>query len=160
WLPAVTRESAAAPADKAAVEPAHAGSLSVLAVDDDALVLASTVAMLEDLGHRAVAAPSAREALDMLRTMQKVDLVITDLVMPGITGLQLVSAIRSGWPDLPIVVATGYSHFATECDLPRLSKPFRQRDLARAIAVALQARDDAEKIVRLRARSSDALRSA
>jgi CheY-like chemotaxis protein len=109
-------------------------SLVVLAVDDDALVLINTVAMLEDLGHRVFPATSAKEALAMLRR-ETVDLVITDYAMPQMTGLQLAEAVRADRADLPVILATGYAELPADATpvLPRLSKPFFQRDLAAAI---------------------------
>jgi len=108
--------------------------LVVLAVDDDALVLINTVAMLEDLGHRVFPATSAKDALAMLRR-ESVDLVITDYAMPQMTGLQLAEAIKVDRPALPIILATGYAELPIDATpvLPKLSKPFFQRDLATAI---------------------------
>jgi CheY-like chemotaxis protein len=62
--------------------------------------------------------------------------VITDQLMPGMTGTQLVDAIRSEQPDMPAILATGYSELppGAASKLERLSKPFTQNDLARAIA--------------------------
>ncbi len=110
--------------------------MRILAVDDDALVLMNTTAMLEDLGHTVREAYSGREALDLLLTDPQVDLVITDHAMPQMTGAQLASEIRTRWPDLPIVLATGYAELPSGNDpgLPRLSKPFSQNDLRRALA--------------------------
>jgi CheY-like chemotaxis protein len=104
-------------------------------VDDDALVLMNTVAMLEDLGHTALEARSGKEALEMLGRNQ-VDLVITDQAMPNMTGLQLAEAIRATWPRTRIILASGYSELPPQADLvvPRMSKPFDQRTLSQAIA--------------------------
>jgi CheY-like chemotaxis protein len=108
--------------------------LVVLAVDDDALVLINTVAMLEDLGHRVFPATSAKDALAILRR-ETVDLVITDYAMPQATGLQLAASIRAHHSDLPVLLATGYAELPSDAEpvLPKLSKPFLQRDLAAAI---------------------------
>ena len=110
-------------------------ALKVLAVDDDALVLFNTTAMLEDLGHIAIEARSGKEALDILRK-QKIDLVVTDQAMPQMTGAQLADAIRAEWPNLPVILATGYAELpgGQGKDLPKLSKPFDERALADAIA--------------------------
>jgi PAS domain S-box-containing protein len=135
WLPQ------AQPADLAQAIPAEADAeiengapLVILAVDDDSLVLINTVAMLEDLGHQVFPAASAKDALATLRR-QTVDLVITDYAMPQMTGLQLAEAIKAVHADLPVILATGYAELppGTESRLPRLSKPFLQRDLAAAI---------------------------
>src|SRR6202049_936985 len=75
----------------------YQGSLVVVAVDDDRLVLTNTIAMLDDLGHTGIAASSGKEALDILRQQGPVDLVITDYAMPHMTGLQLANAIQKEW---------------------------------------------------------------
>ena len=117
--------------------PARRGTL--LLVDDDPLVLASTAAMLEDLGHRVVEAASGAEALDRLRDGAAIDLVITDYAMPGMTGLQLAEALRRLRPGLPVLLATGYAELRGEGTdgLPRLEKPFEQAALARATDACL-----------------------
>lgn len=135
WLPVVTEGSAVAQTQESL--PQVAGGirkLNVLAVDDDRLVLFSTVAMLEDLGHTAIDAISGQQALEILRRdAASIDLVLTDQAMPQMTGLQLSEAIKAEWPDMPIVLATGYAELPEGTALPRLGKPFFQEDLARAI---------------------------
>jgi len=110
-------------------------SLTVLAVDDDALVLTNTAAMLEDLGHRVFEASSGEQALEILGQESSVDLVLTDQAMPGMTGSQLAEAVRSRWPGTPVILATGYAELTpgTVPALLRLSKPFGQRELSEAI---------------------------
>jgi PAS domain S-box-containing protein len=113
----------------------EAVSLVVLAVDDDSLVLTNTIAMLEELGHTAIAAASGVEALRRLRLHEKVDLVITDQVMPNMTGAQLADILREERPGLPVILATGFAEIEPgfAADLPRLAKPFNELDLAREI---------------------------
>ena len=111
-------------------------SLVVLAVDDDFLVLTNTIAMLEDLGHTAIEADSGAEALRILRQNDTIDLVITDQAMPQMTGAQLAEVIKIEWPNLAVILATGYAEMEPgfAAGLPRLSKPFNERDLAKEIA--------------------------
>jgi CheY-like chemotaxis protein len=145
WLP-VTREDAAAqpvaiaqnPAGPAAVER----PLKVLVVDDDGLVLMNTAAMLEDLGHAVFQATSGRAALDVLRGGPAIDLVITDQAMPGMTGVELAAAIRLEWPDVPVLLATGYAELPAGSDpsLPKLNKPFLQATLLRTISEVMDGR--------------------
>jgi PAS domain S-box-containing protein len=106
--------------------------LVVLAVDDDGLVLTNTVAMLEDLGHTAISASSGKEALEILRQQGAVDLVITDYAMPQMTGLQLADAIKKEWPEVPVIIATGFAEMEPEAgpSLPKLAKPFTEAELA------------------------------
>jgi len=137
WLPVAAAGTGHAP-DKADIRPidARQGPLIILAVDDDALVLLNTVAMLEDLGHTVFEASSAKRALEIIRHQRRVDLVITDHAMPNMSGSDLAAAIKSERPELPVILATGYVELPPGADqsLPTLSKPFRQQQLADAIA--------------------------
>ena len=104
-------------------------------VDDDALIAASTLALLEDLGHKVVEASSGREALKLLEGGLHPDLIITDHAMPGMTGIEFAVRVRTRKPDIPIVLATGYAELegAQPIDLPRLAKPFTQDQLSAVI---------------------------
>jgi CheY-like chemotaxis protein len=107
----------------------------VLVVDDDPLVAAGTAMMLEDLGHSALVATSAEEALRTLDRHPAVDLVLTDHAMPGVTGLELAERLRAERPGLPVALATGYAELPTAATswLPRLNKPYRQEELDRLV---------------------------
>jgi PAS domain S-box-containing protein len=152
WLPA--DEGAAKPV--AETSPARAKErfyepLVVLAVDDDPLVLTNTIAMLEDIGHTAIAAPSGRMALEVLRSDDSIDLVITDQVMPDMTGAELAKAIRADWPKLPIILATGFAETPSgHVALPRLAKPFTQADLAEKITSLQSQTGKKGRVLRLR----------
>jgi PAS domain S-box-containing protein len=113
--------------------------LSVVAVDDDPLVLMNTVMMLEDMGHTVFEAGSPTKALALLAD-HSVDLVVTDQAMPQMTGSQLAEIIHERWPYIPIILATGYSELPPEAraDLLRLSKPFGERQLEDAIQRAMK----------------------
>jgi CheY-like chemotaxis protein len=116
-------------------------SATVLVVDDDPLVLMNTSAVLEDLGHQVLEATSGDQALRVLRrSADQIDLVITDQMMPGMTGIQLIKALRLEYPKLPVIVASGYAEQPEENypNLVRLNKPFAQADLARALVMSLQ----------------------
>ena len=114
--------------------------LAVLVVDDDPLILASISAMLEDLGHQSIEAFSGAEALKILSGGQRVDLIVTDQAMPEMTGLELIQAIETLAPDVPVILATGYADLSTvqPVDLQLLQKPFVQQDLARAISAVFR----------------------
>jgi signal transduction histidine kinase/CheY-like chemotaxis protein len=111
-------------------------SCRVMVVDDDPLILSSTAAMLEDLGHIVIEASSGNSALEILRAEAKVDVVVTDHAMPHMTGLELAGIIREQWPRVPIILASGYAELQQrdDCPLPRLAKPYRQSELAACIA--------------------------
>ncbi|MBO9621814.1 MAG: PAS domain S-box protein [Sphingomonas sp.] len=135
WLPVSEDETAPQP-DTAKEEAPVAATdhLSVLAVDDDPLVLTNTAAMLEDAGHRVVQATSGRQALQLLGE-GLVDVLVTDVAMPAMNGIQLAEAVQAGWPDLPVLLVSGYAELPAggAADLPRLAKPFRQDQLVRAL---------------------------
>ncbi|MHC2331598.1 ATP-binding protein [Bradyrhizobium sp. USDA 4454] len=106
-------------------------SAVILLVDDDALIAMSTMEMLEDLGHRVIGVHSGPQALDILRTDQEIDLMMTDHVMPGMTGVELAAAARKLRPNLLVLLATGYAELpdGIQLDLPRLAKPYHQDQL-------------------------------
>lgn len=114
-------------------------SLRVLAVDDDPLVLMSTAMMLEALGHTVIQTNSPESARQILSSSEPIDLIVTDQSMPRLTGLELIEAGRRCRPNLPAIVATGYSETVGQGkgDLIWLSKPFGEEDLARAIRQAV-----------------------
>ncbi|MGB8616569.1 MAG: PAS domain S-box protein, partial [Pseudolabrys sp.] len=131
WLPVA--KASAQPVTPAQAAPAKTvRPLTILAVDDDALVLMNTVSMLEDLGHAVFEAYSGKEALEILRREDSIDLVVTDQAMPKMTGTELAKVIRSEWPDIPVLLATGYAELAPRDEIgqPRFAKPFLQRELA------------------------------
>ncbi len=122
---------------KAAAAPPLARPATILLVDDDALVSNGTAAMIEDLGHTVIEAHTPETALEIIGSDQSIDLVITDYAMPGMTGIELARRVRLQTPDLPFVLASGYADISAKegtVELPRLSKPFQQQELAEAIA--------------------------
>ncbi|MGH1587683.1 MHYT domain-containing protein [Methylobacterium phyllosphaerae] len=155
WLPMAEASATAEGAPSVVLPPrAPTRALTVLAIDDDLLVLENTAAMLEDLGHRVIKAHSGQEALDLLRRTPELDVVITDQAMPGMTGTQVAERIGVERPGLPVILASGYGEVSAETHriLPRLSKPFDQDTLAQAVTDALPAIEDAGKVVALRSR--------
>lgn len=139
WLPVALANSTTEPAIEE-TSMSRVPRLCVLVVDDDSLVLTSTCLLLEDLGHQVISAASGAQALERFDSEHSIDLVITDMVMPKMSGAQLAQAIRAMKPHLPIILATGYAErlegFATR--LPRLSKPFTQLNLVEVIALAMK----------------------
>ena len=128
-LPVAT---AAPEAESPAQAPAKVNrSAVILFVDDDPLIAMSTMEMLEDLGHQVIGANSGLHALDIIKSEQPIDLMMTDHVMPGMTGIELAAASRRVRPTLPILLATGYADLpeGAQLDLPRLAKPYHQDQL-------------------------------
>jgi len=134
WLPvsdsvpafaAVRRESEAVPG---------AGAGTVLLVDDEPLVRASTADMLTEMGYEVVEAESGSDALALV-DVRVPDLVITDHLMPGLSGTDLALILAAERPGLPVLIVSGYADLdGLPADLPRLTKPFRQADLADCLA--------------------------
>jgi PAS domain S-box-containing protein len=113
--------------EPAARDSAQSLRPTVLVVDDSAEVAQVTSSLFEHLGFNTVYRDSAEAALKLLAEGTKLDLVFSDIVMPGtIDGVGLASEIRSHYPGVPVVLTTGYSDAAqtVPADLPILRKPF------------------------------------
>jgi CheY-like chemotaxis protein len=129
WLPMATEPVVG-------VEPPTQASpmgrcATILVVDDDPLIAMSTVDMLEDLGHVVIEANSGKRALEIIDGRRDIDLMMTDQAMPGMTGIQLAEIVRQKRPDMPVLLATGYTDLPTSklANLPRLAKPYQQAQL-------------------------------
>ena len=95
----------------------------------------STADMLADLGYKVVEFACAEETLKAIDGGLAVDLLISDHLMPGMNGTDLIREIRARRPGLPALLVSGYAEAeGIAPDLPRLTKPFRQVDLAASIA--------------------------
>ena len=145
YLPRSTQEIQTAAASQRLDEaaPAAAGT-SILVVEDDPRVSRSTVAALEELGYRPIACSGGHEALEILeREEGGIELVITDIMMPEMTGPELVRIATARWPSTAILYVTGYVGEAGTEDLSGhdiLRKPFTVTALADAVAGALARR--------------------
>ncbi|WP_068092172.1 ATP-binding protein [Novosphingobium rosa] len=136
WLP-VSKALAAQPAASVPTQTSAMTGVALL-VDDEPLVRMSTADMLTELGFEVIEASSGPEALACLRQEGKVDIVITDHLMPGMTGVDLARAVTQGWPDVKVMLVSGYSDArGIEAGLPLLEKPFRQADLAARLEAVL-----------------------
>jgi PAS domain S-box-containing protein len=148
WLP-LARGEIVEPVAAAEVRIAESDlkSLVIVIVDDDKLVLTNTKAMLEDFGHTVLDAISGPAALEIIRKTSHVDLVITDQAMPQMTGMQLAAAIRVDWPNLPILLVSGYAELPskTPFELPKLAKPFSLDDLEDAVAKTIAGKAATDK---------------
>ena len=131
-------DPAPAPAAPAAAGASLSG-LRVLLCEDDPLIRLSTVAMLEDLGMRPLEAGSGGEALALLER-EGLDLLLVDLGLPDMSGLELVERARLSHPALPVVFATGRREVEGAEGLTRAAvvvKPYSETELAERIAALL-----------------------
>jgi CheY-like chemotaxis protein len=126
----------------AAVEAPAAGrgEGTVLVVEDNPEVAEVTATLFEHLGYRVLRAPDANDALTRLQQASGIDLVFTDVVMPGsMNGVALAQEIRRRYPHIPIVLTSGYSDaaYAAETRFALLRKPYDVTALERSIAAAV-----------------------
>jgi CheY-like chemotaxis protein len=121
--------------------PGAAAARCVLVVEDDPNVAELAVAVLEDMGHDVLMRADARSALALLQEGTTIDLVFSDIVMPGgMSGIELAEAISARFPRIPILLATGYSSAALAqgaLRFPVLAKPYSVQELTRRVAQML-----------------------
>jgi PAS domain S-box-containing protein len=133
WLPE-SQETRASDDVNDISHPALSAGVALL-VDDEELIRLSTADMLTDLGFKVHEMPSAEAALAAIDGGLEPDLLITDHLMPGITGVQLAHVVRTRKPQTKILIISGFSEVAgIEPSLARLTKPFVQSDLETALA--------------------------
>jgi PAS domain S-box-containing protein len=140
WLPIAGEDVPAAEPVKVEETRPDVPRLTILVVDDDALVLMNTSALLEDLGHDVIEASTAAGALEAFRARSDIDLVITDQAMPNMTGVDLIAAMDDERAGMPAIIASGYGEGVEMPDrhVIRLGKPFNQDQLALAIGEAME----------------------
>jgi CheY-like chemotaxis protein len=136
WLPESRQPVPSADAAPRA-EPAPAQAGVALVVDDEEHIRASTADMLGELGFEVREAASAEAALQAIEDGLAPDILITDHLMPGMTGVELAHAIRARLPAMRILIVSGYAEAdGIDPALPRLTKPFVQSDLVRLLQSA------------------------
>jgi len=132
WLPVSADEVAVEGGPVEHPSEDHAGT--VLLVDDEPLIRMSTADMLEDLGYTVREAGSGEAALETIAAGLRPDLLITDHLMPGMTGTELAARVREALPLTPILLISGYADAdGIAPGMPRLTKPFRERDLIQMV---------------------------
>ncbi len=133
--------SAVAPhqdAEGEAAVPVAPRRARVLVVDDDPEVRHVTASFLAGFGYDETEACDGPAALDLL-AREPFDLVVADLAMPGMSGVELASEVKARAPDLPVLILTGHAEaMRIPADLPVLAKPFRSADLALRVSALLE----------------------
>ena len=111
----------------------------MLLVEDNADLLDLTLMMLEEIGYEAAGVASAEDALALLEK-EAFSMLVTDVTLPKMSGIELVALVRSRYPHMPVVVASGYGRTqGLEGDHVRyLKKPYQLTDLQQVIAQSLQ----------------------
>ncbi|EWY39004.1 hypothetical protein N825_08360 [Skermanella stibiiresistens SB22] len=121
---------------------------TILVVEDEGLVRMLLVQSLEDRGYRVIEAPDPQTAIKILGTDAKLDLLATDVGLPGMNGRQLAEIARRSRPELAVLFLTGYAHNAAlgdealEPNTQLLSKPFAVRALLAKVRAMLDSRAD------------------
>ncbi|MDB6002120.1 MAG: histidine kinase [Rhizobacter sp.] len=116
----------------------------VLVIEDEPVVRGLIVEVLSELGYHALEAADGSEGLELLRTQRRIDLLITDIGLPGLNGRQVVDAARLERPDLRVLFMTGYAENAAlsagflEPGMAMITKPFAMENLASRISQMLR----------------------
>lgn len=115
---------------------------TILLVDDDELVRSGVAGLLDAMGYTVIEAASAPDALDCLAGNPQIDLLLTDHLMPGMSGFELVREVQRAYPHIPAIMMSGLTSLTGSSPVPdnsvvRLEKPFRFEHLRQAIAEVL-----------------------
>jgi CheY-like chemotaxis protein len=120
------------------------GTETILVVEDDAMVRRSVMTQIQSLGYTTLEAPNAAEALRIIDDVSAIDLLFTDVIMPGaMNGRQLVEEALKRRPGLKTLHTSGYTenaivhHGRLDSGVLLLAKPYRKSELARMIRLAL-----------------------
>ena len=123
------------------IQPVASGQGTILIVEDNAEVADVTASLVEQLGYRTVRAENATDALGRLQSGDKINLVFSDIVMPGgMNGIALVQEIGNRYPEVPVLLTSGYINMveAAEAQVAILRKPFQLPALEKSIREALE----------------------
>jgi CheY-like chemotaxis protein len=132
-----------------AIEASDMQPATILVVDDTADILALTSSVLENAGYAVLRCNGSQQALAVLRDGHDIDLMLTDIAMPGIDGFELARQARVARPLLPIAYLTGHPHLSDGNGAalgPILKKPYRPDGLAREVEELLAPGEDARLV--------------
>jgi PAS domain S-box-containing protein len=141
----VLSEERRQPGASSPVAPPPVSKRRLMICEDDELIRSVVQDMLESKGYEVVAVGSAEDALQAWEVSDPIDLLITDLSLPGSSGVELAQTLRERTPDLPVIFATG---LAEDCDMPTdertatLLKPYGAGSLVASISRLLQAAEE------------------
>lgn len=130
------------PAAEAAVVPEEEseGGLAILVVEDDPRVLSQTRSALAELGHRAICCDHPHNAIAALEQQGPIDLILSDVLMPDMTGPEMILALPPAYRAIPVIFVTGYAGDITDNSMfeghQLLRKPYTLKSLKAAIAQA------------------------
>jgi DNA-binding NtrC family response regulator len=132
WHPGLSLQSGS---ERTGLSPAR---ITIIVVDDEEPALHITARMLREMGHNVIEAHSAHEALHRLRLLKDVRLVLADIAMPLMNGLQLAEIVTQDFPGVGVILMSGYASLlpkmgAWEGKYPLIMKPFTGEDLSRHI---------------------------
>ncbi len=134
------------------------GETTILVVEDDHDLRAYLTDTLRNLNYRVITSSNARSAIEILEMGRAVDLMLTDIVMPGMNGRELSKRAQQLRPDLPIIYMTGYSRNAivhqgrVQEGVEVLQKPISQGILCNRIRAVLDRYDDGASVRRMQGR--------
>ena len=145
YLPRAPVGASPVPPSPPSQAPAEGGHELVLVVEDDELVRQHACSELRTLGYQVLAAEGGKAALALIDEHDNIDLLFTDVVMPGMSGRVLADAAREKRPGLRVLYTSGYTenaivhHGRLDAGVKLLPKPYRRAELARAVRAALSA---------------------
>ncbi len=119
------------------------GEETILLVEDDAAVRDVGARQLQDLGYTVLSAANGRQAQEVSAAGETIDLLLTDVVMPGLNGRELADLLTAARPGLKVLFMSGYadhsvvSHGVLAEGVPFVQKPFERHELARKVRQAL-----------------------
>ncbi|MEA1073286.1 ATP-binding protein [Sphingomonas sp. LY160] len=147
WLPTTSDEVSSSTAPQ--LEPARASrAATIMLVDDEELVRTATAEMLRDVGYTVVEASSGSQAIASLKAGIEADILVTDYLMPGMNGGQLIQELRANGNRMPSLLVTGYTAAGDDVpnDVELLAKPFRQVELTARVAILLQPKKGRDRV--------------
>ena len=141
WLPRAAAAEEGATTSESTEPCARGPAARILLVDDEPAVRATVGAMLEELGHAVTMAGSGTQALSAVQAGAIPDLLVSDYLMPGLTGAALARVLGERLPGLRVLIVTGFARLEDPAlaGLRTLAKPFTPEQLGRAVAAALEA---------------------